>query len=211
MEIIAGSPSHTILETAIGAAGLQTTLEDEYFFTVFAPVDDAFSALPAGTVPALLANPAALTDVLLYHAVGQTIGSADLVDGQVVTMLQGDDATITLPMGGAMINNANIVAADLNAWNGVVHVIDAVLLPPASVESLQSLNVSAFPNPCTNNITVQSSDNNNELFQVVNAAGQTVAQGKLNGKQTVVNTSEFASGVYTIFVQNGARANFIKE
>lgn len=211
MEIIAGSPSHTILETAIGAAGLQTTLEDEYFFTVFAPVDDAFSALPAGTVPSLLANPAALTDVLLYHAVGQTIGSADLVDGQVVTMLQGDDATITLPVSGPMINNANIVVADLNAWNGVVHVIDAVLLPPASVESLQALNVSAFPNPCTNNITVQSSDNNNELFQVVNAAGQIVAQGKLNGKQTVVNTSEFASGVYTIFVQNGARANFIKE
>lgn len=211
MEIIADSPSHTILETAIGAAGLQTTLENEYFYTVFAPVDDAFAALPAGTVPSLLANPAALTDVLLYHAVGQIIGSADLVDGQVVTMLQGDDATITLPMGGAMINNANIVAADLNAWNGVVHVIDAVLLPPASVESLQTLSVSAFPNPCTNNITVQSSDNNNELFQVVNAAGQTVAQGKLNGKQTVVNTSEFASGVYTIFVQNGARVNFIKE
>ena len=211
MEIIAGSPSHTILETAIGAAGLQTTLEDDYFFTVFAPVDDAFSALPAGTIPALLANPTALTDVLLYHAVGETINAADLVDGQVVTMLQGDDATITLPMGGAMINNANIVVADLNAWNGVVHVIDAVLLPPASVESLQALNVSAFPNPCKDNITVQSSDNNNELFQVVNAAGQIVAQGRLNGKQTVVNTSEFASGVYTIFVQNGARTNFIKE
>jgi uncharacterized surface protein with fasciclin (FAS1) repeats len=211
MEIIAGSPSHTILETAIGAAGLQTTLEDEYFFTVFAPVDDAFTALPAGTVPSLLANPTALTDVLLYHAVGENIGAADLVDGQVLTMLQGDDATITLPMGGAMINNANIIAADLNAWNGVVHVIDAVLLPPTSVESLQALNVSAFPNPCTDNIVVQSSDNNYELFQVVNAAGQMVAQGKLNGKQTEVNTSELASGVYTIIVQNGARVNFIKE
>lgn len=211
MEIIAGSPSHTVLETAIGAAGLQTTLENEYFYTVFAPVDNAFSALPAGTVPSLLANPTALTNVLLYHAVGQTIASSSLVDGQVVTMLQGDDATITLPMGGAMINNANIVAADLNAWNGVVHVIDAVLLPPASVEGIETLNVSAFPNPCANNITVQSSDNNYELFQVVNAAGQIVAQGKLNGKQTVVNTSEFASGVYTIFVQNGSRVNFIKE
>ena len=211
MEIIAGSPSHTVLETAIGAAGLQSTLENEYFFTVFAPVDNAFSALPAGTVPSLLANPTALTNVLLYHAVGQTIASSDLVDGQVVTMLQGDDATITLPMGGAMINNANIIAADLNAWNGVVHVIDAVLLPPASVEGLEALNVSAFPNPCTNNIIVQSSDNNYELFQVVNAAGQTVAQGKLNGKQTFVNTSEFASGVYTVIVQNGARVNFIKE
>ena len=211
MEIIAGSPAHNILETAIGAAGLQTTLEDDYFYTIFAPVDDAFTALPAGTVPSLLANPTALTDVLLYHAVGETINAADLVDGQVVTMLQGDDATITLPMGGAMINNANIVVADLNAWNGVVHVIDAVLLPPTSVESLQALNVSAFPNPCTDNIMVQSSDNNYELFQVVNAAGQMVVQGKLNGKQTEVNTSELASGVYTIIVQNGARVNFIKE
>ena len=211
MDIIAGSPSHTILETAIGAAGLQTTLENDYFYTVFAPIDNAFSALPAGTVPSLLANPTALTNVLLYHAVGQIIASSDLVDGQNVTMLQGDQTTITLPMAGAMINNANIVATDLNAWNGVVHVIDAVLLPPASVDDLQSLNVSAFPIPCTNNITVQSTDNNYELFQVVNAAGQTVAQGKLNGKQTVVNTSDFASGVYTIFVQNGARVNFIKE
>ncbi len=211
MEIIAGSPSHTILETAIGAAGLQTTLEDEYFFTVFAPVDNAFSALPAGTVPSLLANPTALTNVLLYHAVGQIVASSDLVDGQVVTMLQGDDATITLPMGGAMINNANIIAADLNAWNGVVHVIDAVLLPPASVENLQALNVSAFPNPCSNNIVVQSSENNFALFQVVNTAGQLVAQGKLNGKQTLVNTSDFASGVYSIVLDNGARVNFIKE
>lgn len=211
MEIIAGSPSHTVLETAIGAAGLQGTLENEFFFTVFAPIDAAFSALPAGTVESLLANTPALTDVLLYHAVGGIINSNDLVDGQNVTMLQGDDATITLPMGGAMINNANIIAADLSAWNGVVHVIDAVLLPPASVEGLEALNVSAFPNPCANNITIQSSDNNYELFQVVNAAGQTVVQGKLNGKQTVVNTSEFASGVYTVIVQNGARVNFIKE
>lgn len=211
MEIIAGSPSHTVLETAIGAAGLQTTLENEYFYTVFAPVDNAFSALPAGTVPSLLANPTALTNVLLYHAVGQIVASSDLVDGQVVTMLQGDDATITLPMGGAMINNANIIAADLNAWNGVVHVIDAVLLPPASVENLQALNVSAFPNPCTNSIVVQSSENNFALFQVVNAAGQMVSQGKLNGKQTLVNTSDFASGVYSIVLENGARVNFIKE
>lgn len=211
MEIIAGSPAHTVLETAIGAAGLQTTLENDYFFTVFAPVDDAFSALPAGTVPSLLANPTALSNILLYHAAGDIINSSDLVDGQTLTMLQGDVATITLPMSGAMINNANIVAADLNAWNGVVHVIDAVLLPPASVESIQSLNVSTFPNPCKDNIVIQSSDINFELFQVVNAAGQTVAQGKLNGKQTVVNTSEFASGVYTVIVQNGARVNFIKE
>lgn len=211
MEIIAGSPNHTVLETAIGAAGLQGTLENEFFFTVFAPIDAAFSALPAGTVESLLANTPALTDVLLYHAVGGVVNSGDLVDGQNVTMLQGDDATITLPMGGAMINNANIIAADLSAWNGVVHVIDAVLLPPASIEGLEALNVSAFPNPCANNITIQSSDNNYELFQVVNAAGQTVTQGKLNGKQTVVNTSEFASGVYTVIVQNGARVNFIKE
>lgn len=211
MEIIAASPSHTILETAIGAASLQSTLENDYFFTVFAPVDNAFGALPAGTVPSLLANPTALTNVLLYHAVGSIVNSTDLVDGQTLTMLQGNDATISINMGGAMINNANIVAADLKAWNGTVHVIDAVLLPPASVESLQALNVSAFPNPCSSNIVVQSSENNYELFQVINSAGQMVAQGKLNGKQTVVNTSEFASGVYSIVLEKGARVNFIKE
>jgi uncharacterized surface protein with fasciclin (FAS1) repeats len=144
-DIIEGSPVHTILETGVLAAGLDETLQNDYFYTVFAPTDEAFGALPAGTIESLIANPAALTNVLLYHAVGSSVAAADLVDGQNITMLQGDNTTITLGMGGAMINNANIVATDLTAWNGVVHVIDAVLLPPASVNFLNAFSRIMIP------------------------------------------------------------------
>ncbi|MFM7769700.1 MAG: fasciclin domain-containing protein, partial [Bacteroidota bacterium] len=110
-DIIEGSPVHTILETAVVAAGLQSTLENTYFYTVFAPTDAAFGALPAGTLESLIANPAALTDILLYHVASGVTGSADLVDGQQITMLQGQSTTINLDMNGAMINSSNIVAA----------------------------------------------------------------------------------------------------
>ena len=121
---------------------------------MFAPTDGAFGALPAGTIESLIANPTALTDVLLYHVVGSVVASTDLVDGQDITMAQGDNTTITLGMG-AMINNANIVAADLRTWNGIVHVIDAVLLPPASVNDILNSSVQAYPNPCTDVLTIE--------------------------------------------------------
>lgn len=210
-DIIAGSPDHTILETAIIAAGLQETLEDQYFFTVFAPTDAAFGALPAGTIESLLANPAALTNILLYHVVGEDVYSDELENGQIVTMAQNDVATITLDMSGAMINNANIVAVDLSALNGVVHVIDAVLLPPTSIEGLNSVVVNAFPNPCTNNITIEGNNNTLDMYNVYNAAGQIVAQGKLNGKFTVVSTDFLSNGLYTLMTEKGFRVNFIKE
>jgi uncharacterized surface protein with fasciclin (FAS1) repeats len=210
-DIIAGSPDHTILETAIIAAGLQETLEDQFFFTVFAPTDAAFGALPAGTIESLLANPAALTDILLYHVVGDAVASEDLSNGQSVTMLQDDATTITLDMNGAMINNANIVAADLNAFNGFVHVIDAVLLPPTSIEGLNSMAVTAFPNPCRDNITIEGNNNTLDMYNVYNAAGQVVAQGKLNGKFTVVSTDFLSNGLYTLMTEKGFRVNFIKE
>ena len=121
---------------------------------MFAPTDGAFGALPAGTIESLIANPTALTDVLLYHVVGSVVASTDLVDGQDITMAQGDNTTITLGMG-AMINNANIVAADLRTWNGIVHVIDAVLLPPASVNDILNSAIQAYPNPCTDVLTIE--------------------------------------------------------
>lgn len=210
-DIIAGSPDHTILETAIIAAGLQETLEDQYFFTVFAPTDAAFGALPAGTIESLLANPAALTNILLYHVVGEDVYSDELENGQIVTMAQNDVATITLDMNSVMINNANIVAVDLSALNGVVHVIDAVLLPPTSIEGLNSVVVNAFPNPCTNNITIEGNNNTLDMYNVYNSAGQIVAQGKLNGKFTVVSTNFLSNGLYTLMTEKGFRVNFIKE
>jgi len=126
------------LVTAVQAAGLEETLRGEGPFTVFAPTDDAFAALPAGTLDELLADPTgALTDVLTYHVVPGEVLAADVVglDGQPVETVQGgtftvnvgDDGSVTLT--DASGNEVTVVATDVQASNGVIHVIDAVLLP----------------------------------------------------------------------------------
>ena len=133
-DIIAGSPDHNILKAAIDAAGLIAALDDEEAqLTVFAPTDEAFSALPPGTIEALLEDPQGLlTQVLLYHVAGGVVNSTDLVDGQVITTLLGQDVTVTINGDGVFINNAKVTVADLAADNGVVHVIDAVLVPASN-------------------------------------------------------------------------------
>lgn len=133
VEIIASSPVHNILETAVLAAGLETALSGEGPFTVFAPTDFAFAALPDGTIDALLADPQGiLTDILLYHVAGANALSTDLSDGQTITTLNGKDVTVTINSNGVFINDAQVVFADIVASNGVVHVIDAVLTPPTT-------------------------------------------------------------------------------
>jgi len=133
VEIIASSPVHNILETAVLAAGLETALSGEGPFTVFAPTDFAFAALPDGTIDALLAEPQGiLTDILLYHVAGANALSTDLSDGQTITTLNGKDVTVTINSNGVFINDAQVVFADIVASNGVVHVIDAVLTPPTT-------------------------------------------------------------------------------
>jgi transforming growth factor-beta-induced protein len=133
-DIIEGSPDHEILEAAILAAGLETALQDDTAtLTVFAPTDAAFAALPPGTIEALLEDPQGLlTDILLYHVVGVEAFSADLFDGQVITTLLGQDVRVTINADGVFINDAEVIVADLPAVNGVVHVIDAVLIPAVS-------------------------------------------------------------------------------
>ncbi|MFM7233052.1 MAG: fasciclin domain-containing protein [Flavobacteriales bacterium] len=132
MDIVAGSDVHNTLEAALVASGLNETLANPGDFTLFAPTDAAFAALPAGAVDALLADPfGGLVDVLLYHALGGTALSTDLADGLMVTTLQGQDVTVTINANGVFINDAQVIIADIMADNGVVHVIDAVLLPMA--------------------------------------------------------------------------------
>lgn len=119
----------TTLVAAVEAAGLVETLKGEGPFTVFAPTDEAFAALPAGTVEGLLADPAALAAILTYHVVAGKVMSTDLTEGMTAATVNGADITITLE-GGAKVNGANITAADIETTNGVIHVIDAVILPP---------------------------------------------------------------------------------
>ena len=132
VDIVVASPDHNTLEAAVIAAELADDLSGPGPFTVFAPTDAAFAALPAGTVDALLQDPTgALANILLYHVLGLTALSTDLVDGMMVPTLQGDDVTVTINADGVFINDAQVIMADIIADNGVVHVIDAVLLPPA--------------------------------------------------------------------------------
>lgn len=120
------------LVTAVQAAGLVDALKGEGPFTVFAPTDDAFATLPQETIDALLADPTGdLTQILLYHVVSGKVMAADLSDGLEAATLQGAPVTFTVSDGGAKVNDANIVAADIAAANGVIHVIDSVILPPA--------------------------------------------------------------------------------
>ncbi|MFT6338009.1 MAG: putative surface protein with fasciclin (FAS1) repeats, partial [Halioglobus sp.] len=133
VDIVVNSPDHNTLEAAVIAADLAETLSGDGPFTLFAPTDDAFAALPPGTVEALLEDPSgALTDILLYHAVGAEAFAADLSDGQMITTINGKDVTVTINMDGVFINDAQVTVADLDADNGVVHVINAVLLPPSN-------------------------------------------------------------------------------
>jgi uncharacterized surface protein with fasciclin (FAS1) repeats len=123
--------SFTTLATALTAAGLVETLKGEGPFTVFAPTDAAFAALPAGTVEDLLKpeNKEQLIAVLTYHVVPGKVMSTDLTEGMTAATVNGKDITITLE-GGPKVNGAVISAPDVAASNGVIHVIDSVILPP---------------------------------------------------------------------------------
>lgn len=122
--------SFTTLVTAVQAAGLVDTLKGDGPFTVFAPTDEAFSALPAGTVESLLLpeNKDQLVTTLTHHVVAGKMMSTDLSNEMMATTVQGSDVTI-MTEGGVTVNGANVVTADIEASNGVIHVIDAVILP----------------------------------------------------------------------------------
>jgi uncharacterized surface protein with fasciclin (FAS1) repeats len=119
------------LVAAVKAAGLVGALQGKGPFTVFAPTDAAFAKLPAGTVEGLLKDPKALANILLYHVVPGEVKAAAVKDGLTAKTLQGSPVTFKVMDGKVMINDANIVATDVMASNGVIHVIDSVILPPA--------------------------------------------------------------------------------
>ena len=121
----------TTLAAALTAAGLVDTLKGAGPFTVFAPTDAAFAALPAGTVEDLLKpeNKDKLIAILTYHVIAGKVMSTDLSEGLKAKTVNGAEVTITLD-GGAKVNGAVISTADIAASNGVIHVIDTVILPP---------------------------------------------------------------------------------
>ncbi|MDX2344597.1 MAG: fasciclin domain-containing protein [Acidimicrobiia bacterium] len=132
VDVAIGGGFNTLV-AAVQAAGLVETLSGDGPFTVFAPTDEAFAALPEGTLDALLADPEALAEILTYHVVSGKVLAADVVGLSSATTVQGEDIAIAVVDGAVVLNgSSNVTATDVAASNGVVHVIDAVILPPTS-------------------------------------------------------------------------------
>lgn len=130
LQIAAGSRDHTILVKAVQAAGLENSLANQGPFTVFAPTDAAFKALPAGTLDKVMADKDLLSTILGYHVyVGSSLSEAMLTDGESLSMFDGGSAKISVKNGKIAINDSNVVAS-VRGSNGMVHVVDKVLLPP---------------------------------------------------------------------------------
>ena len=121
--------SFTTLVTAVKAAGLVDTLKSAGPFTVFAPTDEAFAKLPPGALDKLIANPAQLKAVLTYHVVSGKVMAADVKTMKVPTV-QGASASLVVANGGVMIDKAHVVKTDIVCSNGVIHVVDSVIMPP---------------------------------------------------------------------------------
>ncbi|MBK9315850.1 MAG: fasciclin domain-containing protein [Acidobacteria bacterium] len=123
--------SFNTLVAAVKAAGLVETLKGDGPFTVFAPTDEAFAKLPAGTVEALLKDKAKLTRILTYHVVSGNVMAKDVVklNGKSAKTVEGSSVSITVKGGKVMVDNANVVKTDIACSNGVIHVIDTVIIP----------------------------------------------------------------------------------
>jgi len=133
----------TTLVAAVTAAELVETLKGEGPFTVFAPTDDAFAKLPAGTIDELLKpeNKQALTDILLYHVVSGKVMAADVTGLTSATTVLGKDVAVKVEGGNVFINDAQVIITDIETSNGVIHVIDTVILPPAELGTIVDIAV----------------------------------------------------------------------
>jgi hypothetical protein len=210
VDVIVNSDDHDTLEAAVIAAELDDDLSAEGPFTVFAPTDDAFAALPEGTIETLLSDPTGdLADILLYHVVGSKAMSTDLSDGQVIETLLGKDIEVTINAEGVFINDAKVTVADIQADNGVVHVIDAVILPPADITSISRSTITntidLFPIPARDYINVQLDlvDEANYI-QIIDMNGKVVYSQSLAETQDIfqLDVSDFNPGYY-IFTISG--------
>jgi len=129
VEVAVSNGSFTTLVAAVKAADLVDTLKGDGPFTVFAPTDEAFAKLPEGTVESLLANPDKLREVLLYHVVPGKVTAQQVVGLDSAATAQGSKVQIRVADGSVMIDDASVVSTDIEAANGVIHVIDSVIIP----------------------------------------------------------------------------------
>ncbi len=202
VDIIVNSENHNTLEAAVTAAGLAETLSGDGPFTVFAPTDDAFAALPAGTLDALLADPSgALTDILLYHVIGANVMSTDLSDGQMAETLLGKDVKVTISNDGVFINDAKVTVADIEADNGVVHVIDMVLnFDNETLGFLQTETeqMKVYPNPASDYVKVYFENGESYTVTLLSLDGKTIKRFENVGNNSNLNVSDVQNGTYAL-------------
>jgi len=203
VDVIVNSEDHTLLEAAVIEAGLVGVLSAEGPFTVFAPTDSAITVLVAAleiTAEDLLALPN-LSDILKYHVVAGAAMSGDLTDGQEIETLLGSNVTVTINAEGVFINDAQVTVADIEADNGVVHVIDAVLLPPTPDGINEATATwSVMPNPAKD-VVILTGVNPSATLALLDMTGRTVrefAQGT-----TVLTVGDLTPGTYMLTVNDG--------
>ncbi|HAY14565.1 MAG TPA: fasciclin domain-containing protein [Fimbriimonadaceae bacterium] len=155
VDIAAGDSNFSTLVSLVKQAGLVDTLKSEGPFTVFAPTNDAFAKLPKATVDAVVSDKALLTNVLLYHVVPGKVTAHQVIDAaplKAKTALKVNNAAQTLDIkvvnGKVRINNVNVIKTDIMAKNGVIHVIDGVLVPPAAGTQAKASNTVVHTSTC---------------------------------------------------------------
>jgi len=205
-DVVINSPDHTTLEAAVVAAQLDGALSDlSANYTVFAPNDDAFAPVDVAT---LLIDPTGdLQKILQYHVLASEVFSTDLTDGQVATTLLGQDITVGIDANGAVTINGNalVIAADITTLNGVVHVLNNVLLPDlTSVKDLNRVNIKVYPNPTTDFITIslpsEMIDENVEA-QLIGTQGNILQTWKINDVNASFDVAKYPSGTYFMLLK----------
>jgi uncharacterized surface protein with fasciclin (FAS1) repeats len=202
VDIIVDSPDHELLEAAVVAAGLVDALSGEGPFTVFAPTDAAIVALTEAlmiTAEELLALED-LGAILQYHVVAGAALSTDLSDGQTITTLLGEDVTVTINADGVFINDAQVTVADLMADNGVVHVIDAVLLPPTNDIQEATMSFGMMPNPASGSVNLVGLEANAQIT-VFDLSGRIALETTMQNE--VLSLQGLVPGTYLVRVTEG--------
>ncbi len=213
VDVVVNSNVHNTLKAAVIAAGLVETLQGDGPFTVFAPTDAAFATLPAGTVEALLADPSGiLTDILKYHVLSGKVMSTGLTDGMTTTTLNGVDINISMNANGVFINGSKVIVADIVTDNGVVHVIDAVLLPqiPTNTAEItnQSFNFRLYPNPASTMVNIYLSKVDRfspATVSIVRMDGRVLSEIPVRESNISYNISNLNSGMYLVVLKQNNR------
>jgi transforming growth factor-beta-induced protein len=194
------------LTTAVVTAELLPALTDPLAkYTVFAPDNAAFDDLAEALetdLEGILALPN-LADVLLYHVVGAEVYSTDLENG-AVTMLNGQDVTVNIDGGVVMINTSEVILADIAADNGVVHVIDEVLIPTGNVgiDQIDEASFEVFPNPSTDYIMVRAQEGDLNEIALISVDGKVVFQQQLNENESKIDVSNLDAGKYILRINS---------